>query len=152
MHQLACRGMEIKKTLYIVSVQNVLWGRMNHNGSLRLSHGCRPGRLLGPVKLKLCVCLSTICTLHSPSLCYHEEPAWFPRGLGQPGSGFSIHNPHLMKKIKMMKCPSWGAILTPNSRRSSNGRQPIQLPPPKMTFKLMMMPTPHLASNSRRRI
>ena len=49
---------------------------MNHNGSLRLSHGCRPGRLLGSAKLKLCVCVPTICTLHSPSLCYHED-SWY---------------------------------------------------------------------------
>ena len=48
--------------------------------------------------------------------------------------------------------PELGGDSDTEFEEERNGRQPIQLPPPKITFKLMMMPTPHLASNSRRRI
>jgi hypothetical protein len=154
MRRLACRGMEIKRTLYIVSQcsPECSLGKNEPQRFTAAQSRMQAGPPPRPSQIKI-VCLPAYNLYTTqPVAMGARGGSMFSEGPRPTRKRFFDTQPSSDEENQDDEMPSWGAILTPNSRRSSNGRQPIQLPPPKMTFKLMMMPTPHLASNSRRRI
>ena len=154
MRRLACRGMEIKKTLYIVSQcsPECFLGKNEPQrftaAQSRMQAG--PPPRLAQIKI---VCLPVYKL-------YTTQPvAMLPRGTCMVSEGprptrkrFFDTQPSSDEENQDDEMPELGGDSDTEFEEERNGRQPIQLPPPKITFKLMMMPTPHLASNSRRRI